>query len=61
MQEPTRFEFDVQGREPQQWSWRSITAEGVIFQLSRTTFQTLHACVKDAKKHGYTPPVGLRD
>jgi hypothetical protein len=57
-QQQNRFEFDVQGSSPQRWTWHCVDADtGSILKLSKQAFETLYACIKDAEKHGYTPPV----
>jgi hypothetical protein len=61
-QQPLRFQFDLQGQTENRWTWRCVDAEtGSILKLSPNTFETLYACVKDAEKHGYKAPAGLRD
>jgi hypothetical protein len=61
-QDVIHFEFDVEGRSPQRWSWRCLQRDtGSVLKLSHATFETLYACVKDAEKHGYVSPHGMRD
>jgi len=62
MQQPMRFQFDVQGHTANRWTWRCIDPEtGSIIKLCPNTFETLYACVKDAERHGYKSPAELRD